>query len=413
MNKILALLAIPLSGASAWISGTVVDLSGNPVQGVVVVSSIERDVSTPQGSWVLGRSLSSQGRESDRTKLSTNLSIRNARISLAWGGHSVDGRRIQARLPASVNMGAGRSARKGAGDTLQVYYHGKRLVFLPLESSDTDGVLIQIDTAWDDDHGIPWNARVQYGSLRDERDGRVYRTIGIGSLDWMGENLAYSGPMLHPGARIGYDSVGICNGFVDSNCTRYGRLYSWKEAVGNNSDNPAYTLIPVPGVCPSGWRVPDDADWLDFLQSVGHDTADFSLNYKNNCSEGLCSLGRSLFGNPLVPARSWASSLAGTDRFGFRALSGGRGHFLGSSVRNLTLPPQAPWSTLSAKTEGLGAAVAFWSGNNPYASGPGITDNGYTVVIGHVDEDSTGDSTVIFPSGEVYSFASLRCVKER
>jgi uncharacterized protein (TIGR02145 family) len=52
-----------------------------------------------------------------------------------------------------------------------------------------------------------------------------------------------------------------------ANCTTYGGLYQWAEAVqyqngasNSVSPNPAFTG-KVRGICPTGWHLPSDAEW--------------------------------------------------------------------------------------------------------------------------------------------------------
>lgn len=76
----------------------------------------------------------------------------------------------------------------------------------------------------------------------DERDGKSYRYVTIGGLDWMAENLSYgSRPFL------GYE---VLQG-------AFGCMYTWEEAMAS---------------CPDGWRLPDQNDWASLsaaLESEG------------------------------------------------------------------------------------------------------------------------------------------------
>ena len=390
-------LALVLSAwpAFAAISGTVVDLSGHPLQGVVVASSRESDVSKPSGSWIVGRTAGIRRATAALTGPGSALSIRNGRLEVAWQGRTADGKTVSVANPRSA-LPAARTKGTGPGDTLQFYYRGKRLVWLPLTTSDTDGVEIQIDTAWNDDFGIPWNARVRYGSLRDERDGHVYRTVRIGTRNWMAENLNYSGPV--PYGRLGaravsnslyrYESIGTCQGPSDSLCAIYGRLYSWYEGIGDTSPNPAKSFLPVRGACPKGWRAPNDSDWVDFIVFTGADTTDHAY-----------PIGP----GPLIPLALPEGRRVEHDSLGFRALAGGDGAF-NSTGRDY--PSTMPESIV--RRGGLGSYASFWSANYPQISGPGTPDPGYIVSI---DSDFSD-----FPSITTYAnsdMASLRCVEAR
>ncbi|MBR4784248.1 MAG: hypothetical protein IK012_03225 [Fibrobacter sp.] len=75
---------------------------------------------------------------------------------------------------------------------------------------------------------------IEYGKLEDSRDGQVYRTVRVGVLDWMAENLNYK----------------TDDGFVPGNPEdAFGGYYSWKSAKT---------------ACPAGWHLPGKEEW-DYL----------------------------------------------------------------------------------------------------------------------------------------------------
>jgi len=102
---------------------------------------------------------------------------------------------------------------------------------------------------------IHWTSGITYGSLKHR--GQSYRTVQIGSQTWMAENLNDSGAS---------GTQGNCvdkKGFV---CGKYGRLYTWAEALGLDDSCKmkscsAQVVKPIQGICPSGWHVPSDAEW--------------------------------------------------------------------------------------------------------------------------------------------------------
>jgi uncharacterized protein (TIGR02145 family) len=119
------------------------------------------------------------------------------------------------------------------------------------------------------------------GMLTDSRDGKTYRTVTIGKQVWMAENLDY------------YTDSSMCVYKTSSKCKRYGRLYSWNEAMT---------------ACPAGWHLPSSQEWDNLITAVG---------------------GDSLAGKKLKAKHSWdrdeihGGSGNGTDDYGFSALPGG------------------------------------------------------------------------------------------
>lgn len=81
----------------------------------------------------------------------------------------------------------------------------------------------------------------------DARNGKRYRTMYDGQQCWMADNLNY----MVIGSR--------CYEGKASNCDVYGRLYNWKQAVGE-----WYAGERVQGACPDGWHIPNKNEWLDF-----------------------------------------------------------------------------------------------------------------------------------------------------
>jgi uncharacterized protein (TIGR02145 family) len=81
-----------------------------------------------------------------------------------------------------------------------------------------------------------------FGSITDYRDGKVYKTIKLGNKFWMAYNLNYN----IPGSWCYEDSLDYCK--------TYGRLYSLEAAQK---------------VCPPGWHLPSDTDWVALVNTLG------------------------------------------------------------------------------------------------------------------------------------------------
>jgi len=88
----------------------------------------------------------------------------------------------------------------------------------------------------------------------DPRDGNVYTTVQIGTQCWMAKNLAYL-PSVVPSATgsettpyyyvYGYQGTDVATAKAQTNYTTHGVLYNHPAAIG---------------ACPSGWKLPTDAE---------------------------------------------------------------------------------------------------------------------------------------------------------
>ena len=197
------------------------------------------------------------------------------------------------------------------------------------ESSSSSGedkvncsALLEGETGWSWD--VPkecrFNPDIGYGTMTDERDGKVYRTVTIGKQTWMAENLNFD-----PGqAGSGEDKYewSWCYNDESKNCEVAGRLYTWAAAIdsvklANDADNPqdcgygkecdstsTRSATLVQGLCPSGWHLPSKKEWNALFTAVD---------------------GESTAGKVLKSQSGWYNNGNGMDAVGFSALPvGGR-----------------------------------------------------------------------------------------
>ncbi len=139
----------------------------------------------------------------------------------------------------------------------------------------------------------------EYGTLFDERNGMVYRTVTIGSQTWMAQNLNYE------------TAHSACSGL---GCDVGGRMYAKDEV---SSGNYAFDA----DICPVGWAIPTKTQWLNFFAAVGWEEA-----YWDDDAGGLVDGDSALFYKLIasVSEDSWSSAWkSGTDAFGFAAIPAG------------------------------------------------------------------------------------------
>ncbi len=153
----------------------------------------------------------------------------------------------------------------------------------------------------------------EYGELKDERDGKTYKTVKFGNQWWMAENMNYADSAKTPSLK----GKSWCYGDEPDNCAKYGRLYTWAAAIDSvalatDSENPqdcgymrsSKNILPdvVHGICPDGWHLPDYRDFSNMLVHVG---------------------GYSIAGTVLKSQSGWNEGGNGTDTFGFNVLPAG------------------------------------------------------------------------------------------
>jgi uncharacterized protein (TIGR02145 family) len=136
---------------------------------------------------------------------------------------------------------------------------------------------------------VRWsNAESQF--LTDTRDGRRYPIVRIGSQRWMARNLNFK--------PAGADS-GVCNANDPTNCSKYGRQYSWSQVMAG-SESSEKVPSGVQGICPDGWHVPSANEWYE-LERVSNA---YGVDVR-------------------VALAATSPAWEGEDRFGFAALPGG------------------------------------------------------------------------------------------
>ncbi len=172
---------------------------------------------------------------------------------------------------------------------------------------------VESDGGTGNNNGVAGNGNaVVKGTMKDSRDGKIYRTVRIGSQTWMAENLNYS---YNRGTARSY-----CYYDDPKNCAKYGRLYTWSAAMDSaalfSKDGKGCGFgrkcsgsgRRVRGVCPAGWHLPSGEEW---------DTL------KNFIAKSLFNGNTGSVGYALKSTSGWYDNGNGSDAFGFGVLPAG------------------------------------------------------------------------------------------
>ncbi len=109
-----------------------------------------------------------------------------------------------------------------------------------------------------------------------DNDGHTYHVVQIGSQCWMHENMkstkAPDGTpyaVLYQPTEIAYDApTCFINTGADADYqNKYGVLYNWTAAANVLSSGNEVPL-PIQGVCPQGWHLPDSSDFATLFTNI-------------------------------------------------------------------------------------------------------------------------------------------------
>lgn len=119
-----------------------------------------------------------------------------------------------------------------------------------------------------------FNPDIEYGTLTDERDGRTYRTVTIGTQKWMAENLHYDGENASEELAANMAEEILCLSGDEDYCEKAGYVYSWTAAMNISYvyTKRIYSTVPIDdvhqGICPDGWHIPTEDEWRTLLEYV-------------------------------------------------------------------------------------------------------------------------------------------------
>jgi uncharacterized protein (TIGR02145 family) len=189
-------------------------------------------------------------------------------------------------------------------------------------------------------------------------DGNVYQTVTIGTQVWMGENLKTTkyrngdliGTTTPATLDISAEATPKYQWAYDGNenyVATYGRLYTW------------YAVTDTRNVCPTGWHLPNDAEWATLTTSLG---------------------GEDVAGGKLKEAGTthWSAPNEGaTNSSGFTALPSGYRNDLGAFVS--VGYDGSWWSSTEYTTTYAYYLFMFYLWSDVYSYSDGYQQDGFSV----------------------------------
>jgi uncharacterized protein (TIGR02145 family) len=147
-----------------------------------------------------------------------------------------------------------------------------------------------------------------------------YHTVQIGSQCWLKENLNV-GTMI-PGIQNQKNNGMIekyCYNNMQANCTTFGGLYQWNEAMQYDSS------LSGKDVCPNGWHIPHLAEYQTLSTSVGGDgnslravgqgggtnTSGFTALLAGSYNNNFIGLGNNTYLRSSTETNNWYSYIIG------------------------------------------------------------------------------------------------------
>jgi uncharacterized protein (TIGR02145 family) len=142
-----------------------------------------------------------------------------------------------------------------------------------------------------------------------EHDGYDYATVQIGDQCWFSENCRYL-PSVSPSSMAsstipyyyvyGYVGADLEAAKATENYETYGVLYNWPAVM-------------TEGICPSGWDIPSDEEWMELEMSLGMSQSDASSTSWRGTDEGY----------QMKSTSGWNDGGNGSNSSGFNGLPGG------------------------------------------------------------------------------------------
>ena len=196
--------------------------------------------------------------------------------------------------------------------------------WVPVESSSSS----KVSSSSYFDMTNQFNEKVSYGEFTDPRDGQKYRIVELKNGVFMdsytifAENLNYGKMIL--GGTVQGDSAKYCYDDDPWYCENgFGGLYTWSSAMGfpavcdsvsvasekcpnkfnlesdNEEFNGKYYFVQHQGICPEGWHIMNENEWVEISEKSSRDVA----YYMGSKVAGFGN--ENIYGMSILPAGYW------------------------------------------------------------------------------------------------------------
>ncbi len=192
--------------------------------------------------------LTAEGREFHRAESSSSKGDGNSETAMTSSSYSSSSRYSSSSYSSSSVRSS--SSYSSSSGPRPVYSTGKELT-LPDSKEDL------------------FNPEINYGSMTDPRDGKVYRTVVVDGVTWMAENLNFGDSANYPVLKQNM----LCYNYKEEYCDIMGALYN--RAAAMNDERCAFQKScnlgdgPIQGICPDGWHVPSKSEVESLIEYVG------------------------------------------------------------------------------------------------------------------------------------------------
>ena len=212
-------------------------------------------------------------------------------------------------------------------------------------------------------------------------DGYTYDLVAIGDQCWFAENLRNdhyaNGDAIAGGVEYDWENAGLTNSGAQAiyeynsfHLEAYGRLYNW------------YAVVDARGLCPSGWHVPTDGEFMTLEMELG-----MSESEANSGDHRGTDQGTQMKSSP-EDSPTWN----GTNTSGFSGLAGGSRDYEGDF--------------------GSGGYIGFfWSASANFTNEEPEAWCRKLLTNGWEENPAAGDQVTRY-SGDQREGKSIRCVRD-